>query len=98
MVQRLMHAAYILRVQTRRHRFHALAFTRQQQSSAVVLQRHSAIRMPTPADTFSRYAENRFCCALGGVEALTKQFYLKLFVYNTVVLVDMHLVAPVPLP
>jgi hypothetical protein len=36
MVQRLMHGAYILRVQTRRHRFHALAFTGQQQSSAVV--------------------------------------------------------------
>src|SRR4051794_11538525 len=33
------------------------------------------------------YEENLFCCCASGVaEVLTKQFYTKLFVYNTVVL------------
>src|SRR3954447_12482607 len=33
------------------------------------------------------YSENLFCCASGLGEVLTKQFYINLSVYNTVVLV-----------
>jgi len=88
MVQRLMHAAHILRGQTRRQWFHALAF-------------HPATAIPcsssaaAPADPHvplrlilsQKYAENRFL--LGSRRCRIthkKQFYMKLLVCNTVVL------------
>src|SRR4051812_47956041 len=36
------------------------------------------------------YRENRFCCAFAAEELLIKQFYTKLFIYNTVILVTWH--------
>jgi hypothetical protein len=46
MVQRLMHAPNIFRGQPRCHRLDRLALSRQQQPSAVQLERNNAIRMP----------------------------------------------------
>jgi hypothetical protein len=43
MMQRLMHAPNIVRGQARRHRLHALTFSRQQQSRAVCLERTDPI-------------------------------------------------------
>lgn len=45
MVERLMHAAHVVRSQTGRHGLDALAFSRQQQAGAVVLQRGVPIGM-----------------------------------------------------
>ena len=43
MMQRLMHPANVIRIQTRRHRFDALALPRQQQSRAVPLEGNDPI-------------------------------------------------------
>ena len=42
----LMHPPHVVRRQTCRHRFHAFAFSQQQQSRAIHLQRHCPISVP----------------------------------------------------
>src|SRR5574341_2362136 len=45
MMQGLVGAPHIVRSQSRRHRLHALALARQQQSGAVLFQRYMTVRM-----------------------------------------------------
>ena len=76
-MKRLMHTPHIIGRQSGGHRFHALSFPWQQQTSAIVLQRKLSVSVP-----------RGFCQALdicrkasflepGAVSLLTKQFYIK---------------------
>jgi hypothetical protein len=85
---RLVHPTHVVCCKACGHGFDALPFAGQQQAGAVVLQRSMAINVPCGVGQPSIYAAKRFSCGPGAVSLPTEQFYTKLFVSNTVVLVQ----------
>lgn len=89
MMQRLVRPLGMDGIQTRGHRLHAFPVTRQKQALAVGLERLDSINVPGGISQTLEVSASRFCCGSGAEEwAPTKQFYINLFVYNTVVLGD----------
>src|SRR6266700_2241079 len=87
MVQGLTRRLDVPRIHAGRHRLNALAFTGQEQSLAVVLQRYVSIFVPATFARPSIYAAKRFSCGPGAERRdLTKQFYIKMFFCDPVVL------------
>ena len=81
-----MHAPHVVGSESSGHGFDALSFTRQQQTRAVVLQRDVSVSMPCRFRQALDMPQSVVPVEPGEDDLLTKQFYSKLFVYNTVVL------------
>jgi hypothetical protein len=88
-MERLVHATNIVWSQARRHRLDTLALSGQQQSGAVVLQRSMTVGVPRGVGhALDIYREDASVGGLAKRDVIPRrQFYIKLFVFNTVILV-----------
>ena len=87
MVQRLPCGLHIVRTESRRHRLDALSLTGQQETLAVVLQRRVSILVSRGGrQALYICRETLLLWAWRGGPDATKQFYIKMYFYDPVVL------------